>query len=91
MHFIRLTNRSDKNCQEYIKVEDIKVIKGYKNSTEIFLYNMTAFNVRETPQEIFQLMQEALGEKEAVYVHEGLYSNRLPSKPITSENRVVRG
>lgn len=78
MHYIRLTSLNHKDCLRYFNVKDIKVLNSMDGSTEIYTGEERPFIVKETPEQIFNLISEVLhaNGEEFLYIHEGVKANR---------------
>lgn len=75
MNFISVTPVNNHNLlKRFVRAEDIVIVDVNENYLTLHLTEGSAIQIRETEEQIFQLMKDCLGN-ESVYVHQGTKSN----------------
>lgn len=76
MYFIRITNYRNADYQYYINPLQIESLKITPDFTLVTMLNDKKYDAKESPEEIFQIMKECLGDSTPLHVHHGVLSNQ---------------
>lgn len=84
MILIALTNAEGEEFKHYFNVQNIHTLNKSKAGSKIYAGGDESYVVKETIDEIFQMIAEALQEEKLI-VHHGLDSNQKGITTISKE------